>query len=37
MSSLNPVMRIRDQMLDGMIDHGARFRGKEAEQRVGEL
>ena len=25
MNSLNPVVRIRDQMVDGMIDHGIRL------------
>src|SRR5689334_9361584 len=34
MNSLNPVMRIRDQMTDGMQAHGLR---RESERRVAEL
>lgn len=37
MNSLNPVMRIRDQILDGMIDHGVRMSRAEANQKVDEL
>lgn len=37
MNSLNPVMRIREQILDGMIDHGVHLSGREADKRIGEL
>ncbi|RCW86792.1 ABC transporter ATP-binding protein [Paracoccus lutimaris] len=34
MNALNPVMRIRDQMLDGMADHGRRMGRAEARDFV---
>ena len=34
MNSLNPVLRVRDQMLDGPRDHGFRLSGREADDRV---
>jgi ABC-type glutathione transport system ATPase component len=34
MNSLNPVLRVRDQMLDGPRDHGLRLSGRDAEERV---
>jgi oligopeptide/dipeptide ABC transporter ATP-binding protein len=37
MNSLNPVMRIKGQMLDGILDHGVSFSGGEAEKRINEL
>jgi oligopeptide/dipeptide ABC transporter ATP-binding protein len=37
MNSLNPVMRVKDQILDGMIDHGHPFKGKEKDHIVNEL
>ena len=37
MNSLNPVMRVRDQILDGLRDHGLRLPRPEADERVGEL
>ncbi|MBV9328776.1 MAG: ABC transporter ATP-binding protein [Chloroflexi bacterium] len=37
MNSLNPVMRIRHQVLDGLQAHGARLDKGEAEARVEEL
>lgn len=37
MNSLNPVMRIKEQMLDGMQDHGMQFGRGEAEKRVYDL
>src|SRR5689334_16342603 len=37
MNSLNPVMRVRDQLVDGMRDHGARPPRRELEARVADL
>ena len=37
MNSLNPVMRIEDQMTDGMIDHGMSMNRKEKGDIVAEL
>ena len=37
MSSLNPVMRIEDQMTDAIVAHSPRMRGPELERRVAEL
>ncbi len=37
MNSLNPVMRIGDQVTDGLIDHGQSMNKKEKENIVGEL
>ena len=37
MNSLNPVMRIRDQMLDGLYAHGEHLSRHEAERRLTEL
>ena len=37
MNSLNPVMRIRPQIVDGLQSHGVRMSKQEAEDRVGEL
>ena len=37
MNSLNPVMRIRDQIIDGLIDHQAKGTRREFEERVGDL
>jgi peptide/nickel transport system ATP-binding protein len=37
MNSLNPVKRVRDQILDALADHGAKLPKREAEERVGEL
>ena len=37
MNSLNPVMRIRHQIIDGLRDHGVRISRQEADDRVGEL
>lgn len=34
MNSLNPVLRVRDQMLDGPRDHGLQLSGREAEAKV---
>ncbi len=34
MNSLNPVLRVRDQMLDGPRDHGLRLSGREADEKV---
>ena len=33
MNSLNPVMRIQEQVLDGMYDHGEQFGRGEAQKR----
>jgi ABC-type dipeptide/oligopeptide/nickel transport system ATPase component len=37
MNSLNPVIRIRDQLIDGMEAHGIRFSGDAVEERLGDL
>jgi peptide/nickel transport system ATP-binding protein len=37
MNSLNPVMRIRDQIVDAWKDHGEPVNGREAEDRIRDL
>ncbi len=37
MNSLNPVMRVRDQIMDGMIDHGAKQSKEQLMARVQEV
>ncbi len=37
MNSLNPVMRIRHQIVDGLRSHGVRISRQESRDRVGEL
>ena len=37
MNSLNPVMRVRDQILDGLRDHGVHLSRREADTKVKEL
>jgi peptide/nickel transport system ATP-binding protein len=37
MNSLNPILRVRDQIGDGLRDHGARLSNKALEARVHEL
>ncbi len=37
MNSLNPVLRVRDQIQDGLRDHGERLSGKALDSRVQEL
>jgi peptide/nickel transport system ATP-binding protein len=37
MNSLNPVIRVRDQLIDGMEAHGVRFSGDAVEERLGDL
>jgi peptide/nickel transport system ATP-binding protein len=37
MNSLNPVVRVRDQIRDGLKDHGVRLSGRAFEDRVREL
>jgi peptide/nickel transport system ATP-binding protein len=37
MNSLNPVMRVRDQMVDGLVAHGVKLTRQAADDRVGEL
>jgi peptide/nickel transport system ATP-binding protein len=37
MNSLNPVVRVRDQIRDGLRDHGLRLSGKAFDDRVNEL
>ncbi|MFP3897120.1 MAG: ABC transporter ATP-binding protein [Anaerolineales bacterium] len=37
MNSLNPVMRVRDQILDGLEDHGVRLSNSAARERVNAL
>ncbi len=37
MNSLNPVKKIRAQMLDGMVDHGILLSGHEKDERIKEL
>jgi len=36
MNSLSPVLRVREQMLDGLSDHGVRLSAREADTRVRE-
>jgi peptide/nickel transport system ATP-binding protein len=37
MNSLNPVMRIKHQLIDGARSHGSKMSGKKWDERVGEL
>jgi peptide/nickel transport system ATP-binding protein len=37
MNSLNPVMRVKDQILDGMRAHGVKLSPAQAQQRVADL
>lgn len=37
LNSLNPVMRIRDQVVDGLKDHGVRMSKSQFAERVSEL
>ena len=37
MNSLNPVARIENQIMDGMIDHGVPYNKQELKQRMKEL
>lgn len=37
MNSLNPVMRVRDQLLDAMTDHDVKLSSRQADERVDEL
>lgn len=37
MNSLNPVMRVGDQIYDGMLDHGKKMSKKEMEETLAEL
>jgi peptide/nickel transport system ATP-binding protein len=37
MNSLNPVLRIRDQLADAWRDHGVEVTGRQLEARVGDL
>ena len=37
MNSLNPVMRVRDQIVDAWSDHDVNLRGKEIDERIAEL
>src|SRR3954453_19871204 len=37
MNSLNPVLRVKDQILDGLRDHGARLSTKALDDHVREL
>jgi peptide/nickel transport system ATP-binding protein len=37
MNSLNPVMRVRDQIVDAWSDHDVRPRGKEVDDRIADL
>jgi oligopeptide/dipeptide ABC transporter ATP-binding protein len=37
MNALNPVMRVRDQILDALRDHGVRTSGRAGHDRVREL
>jgi peptide/nickel transport system ATP-binding protein len=37
MNSLNPVMRVRDQLVDGMRDHGAQIPRRELDARINDL
>ena len=37
MNSLNPILRVKDQIRDGLIDHGVRLSARALETRVHEL
>lgn len=37
MNSLNPVMRVKPQIVDGLQSHGVRMSRQESDDRVGEL
>jgi peptide/nickel transport system ATP-binding protein len=37
MNSLNPVMRIEDQIKDAWVDHGIRYSRREADERIADL
>jgi peptide/nickel transport system ATP-binding protein len=37
MNSLNPVLRVRDQVWDALVDHGVRFSSVEFDARVADL
>jgi oligopeptide/dipeptide ABC transporter ATP-binding protein len=37
MNSLNPVMRVRDQIVDAWSDHDVSVRGKDVDARIAEL
>ena len=37
MNSLNPVLRIRDQIADALRDHGVEVTGRQLDERLGEL
>lgn len=37
MNSLNPVMRVREQIIDAWSDHNLALRGKEVDARIAEL
>jgi peptide/nickel transport system ATP-binding protein len=37
MNSLNPVVRIRRQIIDGMLAHGIKLSPKETDQRIAEV
>jgi len=37
MNCLNPVMRVKDQIVDGMLDHGVRMNKSETKERVKSL
>ncbi len=37
MNSLNPVRRVRDQVADALVDHGAHLSRQEMETRIAEL
>ncbi len=37
MNSLNPVMRVRDQIVDAWSDHDVDLRGKEVDERIADL
>ena len=37
MNSLNPILRVKEQIRDGLNDHGLRLSGKAFETRVAEL
>ena len=37
MNSLNPVLRVRDQIVDGLVDHGVRLNDREMDAAVTNL
>ena len=37
MNSLNPVSKVKDQIIDGLTDHGLKFGNREANEKIDDL